>query len=116
MEFKDSVKLLGDFHHIEISPTATIELGTDVTLRSFISLEVSDNAKLTLGNRVFFNDHCTIRCGKEIEIGKDTMFGDGVRIFDHNHKYSNYHIEKFNLLLTKQLLEKIVGLGLMLSF
>ena len=53
MEFKDSVKLLGDFHHIEISPTATIELGTDVTLRSFMSLEVSDNAKLTLGNRVF---------------------------------------------------------------
>ena len=38
MEFKDSVKLLGDFHHIEISPTATIELGTDVTLRSFIML------------------------------------------------------------------------------
>ena len=40
MEFKDSVKLLGDFHHIEISPTATIELGTDVTLRSFISLHL----------------------------------------------------------------------------
>ena len=54
--------------------------------RSFVSLEVANNAKLTLGNRVFFNDHCTIRCGKEIEIGKDTMFGDGVRIFDHNHK------------------------------
>jgi len=51
MEFKDSVKLLGDFHHIEISPTATIELGTDVTLRSFISLEVSDNAKLLRTNR-----------------------------------------------------------------
>ena len=55
MEFKDSVKLLGDFHHIEISPTSTIELGTDITFRSFISLEVSDNAKLKLGNRVFFN-------------------------------------------------------------
>ena len=22
------------------------------------------------------------------------MFGDGVRIFDHNHAYSNYHVEK----------------------
>ena len=22
------------------------------------------------------------------------MFGDGVRIFDHNHQYSNYHVEK----------------------
>ena len=53
MDFKDSVKLLGDFHHIEISPTSSIELGTDVTFRSFVSLEVSNNAKLTLGNRVF---------------------------------------------------------------
>ena len=101
MNFKDSVKLLGDFHHIEISPTSTIELGTDVTFRSFVSLEVANNAKLTLGNRVFFNDHCTIRCGKEIEIGKDTMFGDGVRIFDHNHKYSNYHIEKIQFTADK---------------
>ena len=101
MDFKDSVKLLGDFHHIEISPTSTIELGTDVTFRSFVSLEVANNAKLTLGNRVFFNDHCTIRCGKEIEIGKDTMFGDGVRIFDHNHKYSNYHIEKIQFTADK---------------
>ena len=111
MEFKDSVKLLGDFHHIEISPTATIELGTDVTLRSFISLEVSDNAKLTLGNRVFFNDHCTIRCGKEIEIGKDTMFGDGVRIFDHNHKYSNYHIEKIKFTADKITIGKNCWIG-----
>ena len=53
-------------------------------------------ATLKLGNRVFFNDHCTIRCGKYIEIGKDTMFGDGVRIFDHNHQYSNYHVEKIS--------------------
>ena len=111
MDFKNSVKLLGDFHHIEISPTSTIELGTDVTFRSFVSLEVSDNAKLTLGNRVFFNDHCTIRCGKEIEIGKDTMFGDGVRIFDHNHKYSNYHIEKIKFTADKITIGKNCWIG-----
>ena len=111
MDFKDSVKLLGDFHHIEISPTSSIELGTDVTFRSFVSLEVSNNAKLTLGNRVFFNDHCTIRCGKEIEIGKDTMFGDGVRIFDHNHKYSNYHIEKIQFKADKITIGKNCWIG-----
>lgn len=111
MNFKDSVKLLGDFHHIEISPTSTIELGTDVTFRSFVSLEVANNAKLTLGNRVFFNDHCTIRCGKEIEIGKDTMFGDGVRIFDHNHKYSNYHIEKIQFSFAKITIGKNCWIG-----
>ena len=87
-------KLAGGYQHIEIAPDARVELGTDVTLRSFVSLEVGSGASLKLGNRVFFNDHCTIRCGYSIEVGKDTMFGDGVRIFDHNHEYSNYHIEK----------------------
>lgn len=87
-------KLAGSYQHIEIAPGAQVELGEDVTVRSFVSLEVSHGATLKLGNRVFFNDHCTIRCGQHIEVGKDTMFGDGVRIFDHNHQYSNYHVEK----------------------
>lgn len=87
-------KLAGQYQHIEIAPGAQLELGEDVTLRSFVSLEVGHGATLKLGNRVFFNDHCTIRCGQHIEIGKDTMFGDGVRLFDHNHQYSNYHVEK----------------------
>lgn len=87
-------KLAGQFQHIEMAPTAQLELGEDVTLRSFVSLEVGHGASLKLDNRVFFNDHCTIRCGHHIEVGKDTMFGDGVRLFDHNHQYSNYHVEK----------------------
>jgi len=63
-------------------------------LRSFVCLEVGNGATLKLGNRVFFNINCSIHCGYHIEIGKDTMFGDGVRIFDSNHQYSNYHVEK----------------------
>lgn len=86
----------GEYQHIEIASTANVEIGQDVTIRSFVSVEVGHGATLKLGNRVFFNDHCTIRCGKYIEIGKDTMFGDGVRIFDHNHQYSNYHVEKIS--------------------
>lgn len=86
----------GDFHHLKIADNSTLEVGTDVVFCSFASVEVVDGATLKLGNRVFFNDHCTIRCHQKIEIGKDTMFGDGVRIFDHNHKYSNYHVEKID--------------------
>ena len=86
----------GEYQYISISPTAQVELGQDVTLRSFVCLEVGSEATFKLGNRVFFNNHCSIRCEHHIEIGKDTMFGDGVRIFDHNHQYSNYHIEKIS--------------------
>ena len=90
------IQFKGDFHHIEISPDSQLDIGQDVIFQSFTSLNVASGAQLKLGTRVFFNDHCTVRCQHSIEIGKDTMFGDGVRIFDHNHQYSNYHIEKID--------------------
>lgn len=94
MDFRNAVQLVGDYHHIEVSPDAHLDLGADITIRSFASIEVSNSANLKMGNRVFFNDHCSIRCTKEITIGHDTMFGDGVRIFDSNHQFNNYHVFK----------------------
>ena len=94
MDFRNAVQLVGDYHHVEVSPDAHLDLGADITIRSFASIEVSNGANLKVGNRVFFNDHCSIRCTKEITIGHDTMFGDGVRIFDSNHQFNNYHVFK----------------------
>ena len=111
MDFRNAVQFIGDYHHVEVSPSAHLDFGTDITFRSFTSLEVGNDAKLKLGDRVFFNEHCTIRCCKEIEIGKDTMFGDGVRIFDHNHKYSNYHIEKIQFSFAKIIIGKNCWIG-----
>lgn len=39
------------------------------------------------------------------------MFGDGVRIFDHNHKYSNYHIEKIQFSFAKITIGKNCWIG-----
>nr|WP_322741351.1 hypothetical protein [Streptococcus mitis] len=94
MNLKNIVQLVGDYHHVEVSPDAHLDLGADITIRSFASIEVSSGANLKVGNRVFFNDHCSIRCTEEIIIGHDTMFGDGVRIFDSNHQFNNYHVFK----------------------
>ena len=94
MNLKNIVQLVGDYHHVEVSPDAHLDLGADITIRSFASIEVSNGASLKVGNRVFFNDHCSIRCTEEITIGHDTMFGDGVRIFDSNHQFNNYHVFK----------------------
>ncbi len=51
--------------------------------RAFINiyggvLEVSDN--------VVFNQNVSVNCHERIFIGKDSFFGPGVKIFDHNHK------------------------------
>ena len=37
-------------------------------MRSFVCLEVGNGATLKLGNRVFFNNHCSIRCEHHIEM------------------------------------------------
>lgn len=78
---------------ISIAPNATVKIGDSFTIRPFSSIEAMPNANLIIGNRVFFNNFCSIRCSKEITIGDFTMFGDGVKLFDFNHEYSNYHIE-----------------------
>lgn len=87
----------GDFHHLEIADDSLLNIGYGVTFRSFASLEVSSGAQLEIGNGVFFNDHCSVRCSEKISIGRDTMFGDGVRIFDANHKYNAYQVAKTSL-------------------
>ena len=45
------------------------------------------SGKLTIGDGVFFNRNCTLVCRHEIFIGKGTLFGPGVAIYDHNHQF-----------------------------
>ncbi|WP_099810997.1 DapH/DapD/GlmU-related protein [Streptococcus suis] len=51
-------------------------------------------ATLIAGKRVFFNSGAVLRCHSKIEIGDDTMFGDGVKLYDFDHKFTNYPVEK----------------------
>lgn len=49
---------------------------------------------LKVGNRVFFNDHCSIHITEEITVGHDTMFRGWSTNFDSNHQFNNYHVFK----------------------
>ena len=69
MNLKNIVQLVGDYHHVEVSPDAHLDLGADITIRSFASIEVSSGENLKIGNRVFFNDHCSVRCLKKSPFG-----------------------------------------------
>jgi len=46
---------------------------------------VEDGGKLIIGNGVFFNRGCTIVSKAGVTIGDDTLFGENVKIFDHDH-------------------------------
>mgnify|MGYP001325882358 CR=1 FL=1 len=71
------------------SSASVVKLGAGVLFRDFCQIRSGNNGRLTIGDRVFFNNYCTINCLHEIVIGSDCLFGEGVRFYDHNHGYEN---------------------------
>lgn len=79
-----------------------ISIGQNVIIRKFCNIDIHRHASLIIENNVFLNNYCSINCLSKITIGENTLFGEGVKIYDHNHQY-NYNVnelkvqrEKFN--------------------
>lgn len=59
-----------------------------VLFRKFCNVLMYNNGHLTIEKNVFFNNYCSVNCLDSITIGENTILGEGVKIYDHNHKYS----------------------------
>lgn len=66
----------------------TITLGQNVHFKKYCHLLVFTNGQLTIGADVFFNNYCSVNCLNSITIGDNTIFGEGVKIYDHNHQHA----------------------------
>ena len=93
---------LGSLSEIIIKhPIAGLSLGKNMSCRKFCNFLMYENARLTIGENVFFNNYCSVNCLAHIEIGANTIFGEGVKLYDHNHAYDrsenkiNVHRDKF---------------------
>jgi acetyltransferase-like isoleucine patch superfamily enzyme len=58
-----------------------------VRCRKFCNFLVYPDASLIIRENVFFNNFCSINCLGTVEIGRNTIFGESVKIYDHNHSY-----------------------------
>lgn len=64
--------------------------GKKLTFRKGFSLIIEgENAKVKIGENVFFNNFCTLASMENITIGSNTIFGENVKIYDHNHEFKN---------------------------
>ena len=64
-----------------------IIFGKKVTFRKGMSIMIENKGKIIIGNGVFFNNYCSLKSLKEIEIGDNSIFGEHVKIYDHNHVF-----------------------------
>ncbi|PZU84840.1 MAG: acyltransferase [Chryseobacterium sp.] len=66
-----------------------IDIADNVTCRNNCFFHIANHAELIIENNVFFNNNCSVNCLDKVFIGENTMFGEGVRIYDHNHSYAD---------------------------
>ena len=67
-----------------------IILGQNVFWRSNLKVIIKNrkHAKLIIGDYCFFNNYCSLNCLGKIQIGAHTIFGENVKIYDHNHVFN----------------------------
>lgn len=63
-----------------------IELGKDFRCRKRFYCLIRKGT-VQIGDHVSFNNDCSITALNKVIIGSDTLFGEGVKIYDHNHRF-----------------------------
>lgn len=82
---------IGDFSQIIfVEENSRIIGGSDISIGKFCIFNIV--GELVLGNNVLFNNHSTLTCHREIVIGDNSWFGEGVRFYDHNHRYKDRNV------------------------
>lgn len=84
---------IGNYASFYIHPSASLQIGDHINLKNYLNFVVGENAKVILENNVFMNNYCSINAIEKIEIGENTLLGEGVKLYDHNHEYNDHIVE-----------------------
>lgn len=66
-----------------------VKFGKKVTFRKGFSLVIENDATVEISDGCFFNNYCSINAKEKITIGQNCIFGENVKIYDHNHVFKN---------------------------
>lgn len=91
LKWGDSLNISGLFQRLAdtqiiILNGGRINIGANVSFQKRVSL--TSGGVLNIGSDVALNRNCILVCRNNITIGSNTMFGPGVTIYDHDHKFN----------------------------
>lgn len=78
--------IIGDRVQFIIDKGGKITCEGDITIQDDTIIQVRENATITLGHRTYINRGCSLVIHKGLEIGKEVMLGENVKIYDNDHK------------------------------
>lgn len=65
------------------------KFGKKIYIKPGFRVSLENGAILEIGDRTFFNYGCSITALNRITIGEDCLFGEAVKIYDHNHVFKH---------------------------
>jgi acetyltransferase-like isoleucine patch superfamily enzyme len=72
----------------EVHPIGVkIVIGNEVQLRNNAIIRAGKNSSILIGNYFFANKGLSINALGKVQIGNNTIFGEDVKLYDHNHGY-----------------------------
>lgn len=66
-----------------------VEIGKKVGFRENVRFYLDQEAKMKIGDYCFFNNSCSVNVQEYLEIGNHTIFGESVKLYDHNHVFAD---------------------------
>lgn len=82
---------LGRYSSIIIPPgarAAKLTIKKQTRFRKFCTITLDASGELIIGENTFFNNYCSLNCLGRITIGNNTLFGEGIKMYDHNHVFN----------------------------
>lgn len=85
------INLFKSYFHGQVTIfDGVIVIGDGFRNKSNLSFTVN-GGKIIIGDDVFINNHLSINCRDMVSIGNNTLIGEYVTIYDHNHNYDDHH-------------------------
>ncbi|MDY3521214.1 acyltransferase [Riemerella anatipestifer] len=78
---------LGGYNTLDIHSKAVFNIAENVMINQNNFITVKKGARLNIGKDTYIT-RATISCLEEITIGENCILGEGLKIFDHNHSYT----------------------------
>lgn len=103
---KISIPLVGKYSRtvqIRIFDNGRLNVGKGFLIRSGVKIRINSEGKVIIGNRVGFNNDCMINCMDKIKIGNNVIFGQGVKLYDHDHDYKKKGTIRDNGYISKEI-------------
>lgn len=68
---------------------SSVEIRKNIFFRDYCRIVAHHGGKVIINDGVFFNHGCSVNSLESITIGENSIFGENVCIYDHNHRFSD---------------------------